>query len=59
MRHAVRPAAPRPYEMCGPPVSSCESGGPPASQEHHQPHTNIDYGEERAKGLQRILESGL
>jgi hypothetical protein len=25
----------------------------------HQPHANIDYGEERAKGLQRTLESGL
>jgi hypothetical protein len=25
----------------------------------HQPHVNIDYGEERAKGLQQILESGL
>jgi hypothetical protein len=25
----------------------------------HQPHTNVDYGEERAKGLQKILESGL
>jgi hypothetical protein len=25
----------------------------------HKPHTNIDYGEERAKGLQKILESGL
>lgn len=25
----------------------------------HQPHYNVDYGEERAKGLQRILESGL
>jgi hypothetical protein len=25
----------------------------------HQPHTNIEYGEERAKGIQRILESGL
>jgi hypothetical protein len=25
----------------------------------HQPHANIDYGEERAKGLQRVLESGL
>lgn len=25
----------------------------------HQPHANVDYGEERAKGLQRTLESGL
>lgn len=25
----------------------------------HQPHVNVDYGEERAKGLQRTLESGL
>jgi hypothetical protein len=25
----------------------------------HQPHANVDYSEERAKGLQRILESGL
>jgi hypothetical protein len=25
----------------------------------HKPHANIEYGEERAKGLQRILESGL
>ena len=25
----------------------------------HQPQANIDYGEERAKGLQQILESGL
>jgi hypothetical protein len=25
----------------------------------HKPHTNIDYGEERAKGLQRALEAGL
>lgn len=25
----------------------------------HQPHVNIDYGEERAKALQRTLESGL
>lgn len=25
----------------------------------HQPHANIAYGEERAKGLQRTLESGL
>jgi hypothetical protein len=25
----------------------------------HKPHTNIEYGEERAKGLQRALESGL
>ena len=25
----------------------------------HQPHVNVDYGDERAKGLQRILESGL
>jgi hypothetical protein len=25
----------------------------------HKPHTNIDYGEERAKGLQQALESGL
>jgi hypothetical protein len=25
----------------------------------HQPHANIEYGEERAKGLQRVLESGL
>jgi hypothetical protein len=25
----------------------------------HQPHTNIDYGEERAKGLQKTLEAGL
>ena len=25
----------------------------------HQPHANIDYGEERAKGLQKVLESGL
>ena len=25
----------------------------------HQPHTNIDQGEERAKGLRRVLESAL
>ena len=25
----------------------------------HQPHANVDYGEERAKGLQRALEDGL
>jgi hypothetical protein len=25
----------------------------------HQPHANIDYGQERAEGLQRALESGL
>ena len=25
----------------------------------HKPETNIDYGDERAKGLQRVLESGL
>jgi hypothetical protein len=25
----------------------------------HKPHTNVDDGEERAKGLQRMLESGL
>lgn len=25
----------------------------------HQPHANVDYGEERAKGLQQLLESGL
>jgi hypothetical protein len=25
----------------------------------HQPHVNVDYGEERAKGLQQTLESGL
>ena len=25
----------------------------------HQPHYNVDYGDERAKGLQNILESGL
>jgi hypothetical protein len=25
----------------------------------HQPHANIDYGQERAKGLQETLESGL
>jgi hypothetical protein len=25
----------------------------------HKPHTNIEYGEERAKGLQRALESRL
>ena len=25
----------------------------------HKPHTNVDDGPERAKGLQRILESGL
>jgi hypothetical protein len=25
----------------------------------HKPQTNIDYGEERAKGLQRALEAGL
>src|SRR5215471_2746058 len=25
----------------------------------HQPHANVEYGEERAKGLQQILESGL
>jgi hypothetical protein len=25
----------------------------------HQPHANIDYGQERAKALQRVLESGL
>lgn len=25
----------------------------------HQPHASVDYGEERAKGLQRTLESGL
>jgi len=26
---------------------------------YFQPHANIDYGEERAKGLQRALEDGL
>ena len=25
----------------------------------HQPHVNVEYGDERAKGLQRVLESGL
>jgi hypothetical protein len=25
----------------------------------HQPHANVDYGDERAKALQRTLESGL
>jgi hypothetical protein len=25
----------------------------------HQPNSNVDYGEERAKGLRQILESGL
>lgn len=25
----------------------------------HQPHANVDYGQERAKGLQHALESGL
>jgi hypothetical protein len=25
----------------------------------HQPHANVDYGEERAKGIQQLLESGL
>jgi hypothetical protein len=25
----------------------------------HKPHTNVEYGEERAKGLQRALEAGL
>jgi hypothetical protein len=25
----------------------------------HKPHTNVGYGEERAKGLQQTLESGL
>ena len=25
----------------------------------HKPHTNVDDGEERARGLQKILESGL
>jgi hypothetical protein len=25
----------------------------------HQPHSNVDYGDERAKALQRIIESGL
>jgi hypothetical protein len=25
----------------------------------HKPHTNVGYGEERAKGLQRALEAGL
>lgn len=25
----------------------------------HQPHANVDYGQERADGLQKILESGL
>lgn len=25
----------------------------------HQPHVNVDYGEDRTKGLQQILEAGL
>jgi hypothetical protein len=25
----------------------------------HQPHANIEYGDERAKGIQQILEAGL
>jgi hypothetical protein len=34
-------------------------GGTTALTIDHLPNTNVDYGDERAKGLRQLLESGL